>query len=194
MPTPQREPLRAITAAEQAALERIVNADTERVDRVRRAAAVLAVALGKPYIQAAHLAGLRSGTTVADLVERFNRRGLGALTIAAGRGRKPRYAASERARIVATAQRSPSRRTDGTATWSLSTLQRTLRRGSFPTVGTSTIRRVLQDAGSSYQRTRTWCPTGTAQRKRKAGVVTVIDPQTEVKRGSSNSRTRSLKA
>jgi hypothetical protein len=33
---------------------------------------------------------------------------------------------------------------------------------------------VLQDAGSSYQRTRTWCPTGTAQRKRKSGVVTVV--------------------
>jgi transposase len=194
MPTPQREPLRAITMAEQTALQRIVSADTERVDRVRRAAAVLAVAEGKPFIHAAQLAGLRSGTTVADLVERFNRRGLAALTIAAGRGRKPTYAPRDRARIVATAQRSPNRRADGTATWSLSTLQRTLRQGSFPTVGTSTIRRVLQDAGSSYQRTRTWCPTGTAQRKRKAGVVTVVDPQTEVKRGSSNSRTTSLKA
>ena len=97
------------------------------------------------------------------------------------------------AQMVATAQRSPNRRTDGTATWSLSTLQRALRRQSFPTLGTSTIRRVLQDAGSSYQRTRTWCPTGTAQRKRKAGVVTVVDPQTEVKRGSSNSPTTSRK-
>jgi hypothetical protein len=53
----------------------------------------------------------------------------------------------------------------------------------LPRVGTSTIRRVLQDAGSSYQRTRTWCPTGTAQRKRKSGVVTVVDPNTEEKRG-----------
>jgi hypothetical protein len=50
MPTPQREPLRAITAIEQAALERIVSADTERVDQVRRAAAVLAVHCGQPYI------------------------------------------------------------------------------------------------------------------------------------------------
>jgi len=193
MATPQRQPLRAITVAEQAALEHIVNAGSERVDQVRRAAAVLAVAQGKPFIQAAELAGLRSGTTVADLVKRFNRRGLAALKIGAGRGRKPTYLASARSRIVATAQRSPNRRRDGTATWSLSTLQRTLRRGRFPTVGTSTIRRVLQDAGSSYQRTRTWCPTGTAQRKRKAGVVTVVDPQTEKKRGSSNSRTTSLK-
>ena len=47
MPTPQREPLRAITAAEQAALERIVSAGSERVDQVRRAAAVLAVAQGQ---------------------------------------------------------------------------------------------------------------------------------------------------
>jgi transposase len=193
MATPQRQPLRAITVAEQAALEHIVNAGSERVDQVRRAAAVLAVAQGKPFIQAAELAGLRSGTTVADLVKRFNRRGLAALKIGAGRGRKPTYLANARSRIVATAQRSPNRRRDGTATWSLSTLQRTLRRGRFPTVGTSTIRRVLQDAGSSYQRTRTWCPTGTAQRKRKAGVVTVVDPQTEKKRGSSNSRTTSLK-
>jgi len=89
----------------------------------------------------------------------------------------------ERARIVATAQRQPNRRTDGTATWSLSTLQRSLRPVGVPRVGTSTIRRVLQDAGSSYQRTRTWCPTGTAQRKRKSGVVTVVDPNTEEKRG-----------
>src|ERR1700686_737388 len=91
MPTPQLEPLRAITAAEQAALERIVSAGSERVDHVRRAVAILAVAQGKPFIHAAELAGLRSGTTVADLVKRFNRCGLAALTIAAGRGRKPTY-------------------------------------------------------------------------------------------------------
>jgi transposase len=194
MPTPQREPLRAITLAEQAELQRIVSASSERVDQVRRATAVLAVARGSPFIHAARLAGLRSGTTVADLVIRFNRHGLAALEIAAGRGRRPTYVPSARARIVATAQRSPNRRADGTATWSLSTLQRTLRRGDFPKVGTSTIRRVLQDAGSSYQRSRTWCPTGTAQRKRKAGIVTVVDPQTEVKRGSSNSPTEPPKA
>ena len=194
MPPPQREPLRRLSRAERAALQRIAKSTSERVDQVRRATALLVVARTGVFIRAAHEAGLHSGTTVADLVARFNRHGLAAVRIARGRGRRPMYAASARAQIVATAQRSPNRRTEGTATWSLSTLQRTLRRGSFPTLGTSTIRRVLQDAGSSYQRTRTWCPTGTAQRKRKAGVVTVVDPQTEVKRGSSNSPTTSLKA
>jgi transposase len=135
------------------------------------------------FIHAAREAGLRSGTTVADLVARFNRVGLAVVRIAPGRGRKATYLLSSRAQIVATAQREPDRRTDGTATWSLSTLQRALRRAGLPRVGTSTIRRVLQDAGSAYQRTRTWCPTGTAQRKRKSGVVTVVDPKTEEKRG-----------
>jgi len=183
MPTPQREPLRRLSSPERTALQRIADSTSERVDQVRRATALLAVARTGVFIQAAREAGLNSGTTVADLVARFNRHGLAALRIASGRGRKPTYAANARARIIATAQRQPDRRTDGTATWSLTTLQRSLRRTGLPQVGTSTIRRVLQDAGSSYQRTRTWCPTGTAQRKRKAGVVTVVDPNTEQKRG-----------
>jgi transposase len=108
---------------------------------------------------------------------------LAALRIAPGRGRAPTYDTAARAQIVAVAQRAPDRRVDGTATWSLSTLQRRLRRESFPRLGATTIRRVLQDAGSSYQKTRTWCPTGTARRKRKSGVVTVVDPRTEEKRG-----------
>ena len=183
MAPPQKAPLRAVTTEERVALARVVDASSARVDRVRRATALLAVAQGQSYAQAARRAGYRSGTAVAELVGRFNRQGLAALTIAPGRGRKPTYEATARAQIVATAQREPDRQEDGTATWSLSTLQRTLRREGLPAVGATTIRGVLQDAGSSYQQTRTWCPTGTAQRKRKAGVVTVVDPQTEVKRG-----------
>lgn len=183
MPTPQREPLRRLSRAERAGLERLAKSTSERVDLVRRATALLAVARTGVFIHAAREAGLRSGTTVADLVARFNRHGLAAVRIARGRGRPPTYSVSKRAQIVATAQRQPERRTDGTATWSLTSLQRSLRNGGLQQIGTTTIRRVLQDAGSSYQRTRTWCPTGTAQRKRKSGVVTVVDPQTEEKRG-----------
>jgi transposase len=89
---------------------------------------------------------------------------------------------------VALAQRPPDREQDGTATWSLSTLQRALRHQGLPRIGATTIRRVLRAAGSSYQRTRTWCPTGTAVRKRKSGPVRVSDPQTEQKRGASTRR------
>src|SRR5712691_8710499 len=132
MPTPQREPLRRMTRAERAVLRRIVNGSSERVDQVRRATALLAVAEGSAFIQAAWQAGLHSGTTVADLVGRFNRHGLAALRIATGRGRKPTYVASARARIVAMAQRTPNRRADGTATWSLSTLRGPCAAETFP--------------------------------------------------------------
>ena len=185
----QKERLRPLTLEEQRELRRITNASSERLDRVRRATAVLAVARGQAFEAAAREARVRSGTTVSKLVRRFNRDGLGALRIAAGRGRRPTYDAMARARSVATAQRPPDRKVDGTATWSLSTLERTIRREGLPQVGATTIRRILHEAGSSYQRTRTWCPTGTAQRKRKAGVVRVVDPQTEEKRGPSTWRT-----
>jgi transposase len=178
----QTESLRILTMEEQTALERLAQASSARVDQVRRARALLAVAQGQPFAQAARQAGFRSGSTVAGLIQRFNRQGMAALRIAPGRGRKPTYDPAARAQIVATAQRPPERKTDGTGTWSLNLLQRTLRREAFPQVGATTIRRVLEDAGSSYQRTRTWRPTGTAQRKRKAGVVTVVDPRTEEKR------------
>jgi transposase len=183
MGTPQKEHLRDLAETERAALRRIVQASSERVDRGRRARALLRVAAGASFSAAARDAGLRSGTTVAHLVARFNRHGLAALSIAAGRGRTPTYDGSARAQIVATAQTAPDRKKDGRATWSLSTLQKRLRKDGLAGIGTNTIKRVLEDAGSSYQKTRSWCPTGTAQRVRKSGVVTVSDPDTEVKRG-----------
>ena len=175
--------LRTITATEEVTLQRVRGASSARLDQVRRATALLAVSAGASLTSAARQPGFRSASTVAGLVARFNAQGLGALHIGAGRGRKPTYDAAARAQIVAAAQRPPDRQGDGTATWSLMTLQRSLRREALPTVGATTIRRVLEDAGSSYQQTRTGCPTGTAQRKRKAGVVTVTDPQPEATRG-----------
>ena len=185
----QKDRLRPLTLAEQRELRTIIQASSERVDRVRRATALLAVAGGQSFGAAARAAGFRQVAAVTYLVRRFNRAGLGALRTAAGRGRRPTYDPVARSRIVATAQRPPDRRTDGTATWSLSTLERTLRREGLPRVGATTIRRVLREAGSSYQRTRTWCPTGTAERQRKAGVVRVVDPKTEEKRGPSSGPT-----
>jgi transposase len=175
------EPLRALMPSELQELQRVVRASSERADRRQRATALLAVVAGQSYQQAAAQAGWQASASVRFLVRRFNRTGLAALGIAPGRGRQPTYDQPARTCIVACAQRQPDREQDGTARWSLSLLERTLR-GEFATLGATTIRRVLQDAGSSYQQTRTWCPTGTAIRKRKAGPVQVVDPQTEEKR------------
>lgn len=183
MPPPQKTPLRPVTPNERLVLERASRASSGRVDRVRRATAVLAVAQGRSFAAAARQAGFASAAAVTGVVRRFNERGLTALAIASGRGRRATYRTAERARIVATAQGAPERKVDGTASWSLSTLERRLRRDGLSRLGATTIRRVLGDAGSSYQKTRTWCPTGTAERRRKAGVVRVTDPATEAKRG-----------
>src|ERR671939_1245069 len=117
MPTPQREPLRRLSRAEQAALQRIVKSSSERVDQVRRATALLAVARGEAFIHAARQAGLRSGTTVADLVARFNRQGLAAVRIASGRGRKTTYSPEAPGRHVPPPQGPPKPRAGGAATW-----------------------------------------------------------------------------
>ena len=62
------------------------------------------------------------------------------------------------------------------------TLRRALRKSALPRIGAETIRQVLHDSGYSFQRTRTWCRTGYALRKRKSGTVTVYDPETPEKK------------
>ncbi len=64
---------------EERELQRLVKATSERVDVVRRAKALVAVASGKPFTQAAHEAGLKSGKGVGKLVKRFNTHGLAAV-------------------------------------------------------------------------------------------------------------------
>ncbi len=188
-----KEALRALTEEEQTALARVGRQTSRRHDAVRRAAALLAVAAGASFAAAARVAGYAGGSAVQALVKRFNARGLAALAIAPGRGAKVTYDAATRAQVVALAQRSPDRKVDGTATWSLSTLERAVEREVCPAPKARTIAQILRDAGSSYQKTRTWCPTGTAERKRKDGVVRVVDPLTEVKRGRSTRPTASAK-
>jgi transposase len=81
-------------------------------------------------------------------------------------------------------ERQPDRERDGTATWSLSTLRQALRQApdGLPNVSIDTIRRVLRDAGWTWQKNRTWCKTGTVTRKRKGEIVEVTDPEAEAKK------------
>jgi hypothetical protein len=179
MAQPQKAPLRAVTAAEHRELMRVSRTSSERADRVARAKALLAVAAGARFTDAARAAGRRSGDAVAQLVARFNAVGVAAVDPGHGGGPPRQYGAPERERILSAFRRSPEREQDGTATWSLSTLQRALRRApdGLPTVSTATILAVLWEAGYTWQRQRTWCPTGTARRKRRDGtIVETHDP------------------
>jgi transposase len=161
----QKQPLRTLSKQEEQELQRLVKASSERVDVVRRAKALLSVADGQSWTEAANLAGLKSGDGVGKLVARFNERGLAALTIASGRGRKPTYTSQDRAFILQEVQRPPDLEEDQTVTWSLSALRRTLRKKQLPHIANETIREVLHESGYSYQQTRTWCRTGSLQRR-----------------------------
>lgn len=181
----QKDPLRALTSEEQQELERISRAMSESATRVARAKALLAVAQGLSYTAAAQACGRRSGDAVGQLVERFNREGLAALTPKHGGGAKVQYAAQQRQQILAVAQQQPELEIDGVSQWSLVTLQRRLRASGgdeFTTVSTYTIGQVLHEAGYSWQNSRSWCKTGSALRHRKSGVITVADPDAEVKK------------
>jgi transposase len=140
---------------------------------------------GTRFIDAAHLAGRQSGAGVAKLVRRFNRTGFAALDSRHAGGPPVQYGPVERERILREFRRTPDREQDGTATWSLTTLQRALQRApdGLPNVSTWTILQTLWEAGYTWQQSRTCCPTGTARRKRKRGTVTVTDPDASTKRG-----------
>ena len=173
----QKEPLRVLGENERAELERLTRSQREPAVHVGRARAILAVARGKSFTGAAQAAGRKSGDGVAKLVARFNVMGLAAIAGRLQPGRVPTYDEQARERILTQARRAPDPARDGTATWSLSTLQRALRRApdGLPKVSTYTIRTVLTQTGVRFGRTRSWCPTGTALRKRKSGVVEVVE-------------------
>jgi transposase len=182
MTQPQKEPLRAMSEQGEREVRRLVKATSERLDVVRRARALQAVAGGQTFTEAAREAELKSGDGVGKLVKRFNEHGLEALWVAKGRGRQVTYTSAQRARILAEVQRDPDRDEDQTATWELLTLRRALRKEALPDIAAETIREVLHEAGYSYQRTRSWCRTGYALRKRKSGTVTVYDLETPEKK------------
>jgi hypothetical protein len=180
----KKDPLRSPTEHELRTLQKISRSQTAPTAEVVRAKMLLLVAEGSSYQNAVHAVGRRNREAASLLVARFNQEGLAALTPRHGGGQKPVYGEAERQRILAEFARTPQPETDGTATWSLSTLQKALRTApdGLPRVSTYTLWQVLRDAGQTHQQNRTWCQTGTVQRKRKDGIVTVTDPDTDAKK------------
>jgi hypothetical protein len=191
MARPQKEPLRELTEAERQQLQALARSRSAPADRIVRAKALLAVADGATFAQAAIEVGWQRYQSVSDLVARFHRLGMGAVYGQHGGGPALRYGLVEQARILKEFARTPDRERDGTATWSLSTLQRALRRApdGLPHVSTYVVFQTLHRAGYTCQQDRTWCPTGVVERKRKDGIVEVTDPNAQEKRGTSSRRT-----
>ena len=172
----QKDPLRALTDDERAALSRLSRSRSAPVAQVARATALLAVADGASYTAAARRVGRRHGDAVAAWVARFNREGRAAVVPRHGGGPRVCYAEGRRRRIPAEAERVPDRERDGTATWSLGTLRTALRHAEdgLPAVSTYTIWHTLHAAGLSWQQRRTWCSTGVVLRKGKRGGTAAV--------------------
>ncbi|GHO78983.1 hypothetical protein KSD_67540 [Ktedonobacter sp. SOSP1-85] len=186
MSRPVAQPLRLFTERERQELQRVSRAPSETVIRHQRAIALLAVADGRSLTEAAKEAGWKVHDTVTRLIRRFNERGLAALDDLPRSGHPRSYGSRERARIEQELRRSPLLKEDGTATWSLTMLQRSLREApdGLPQVSTFTILHTIHEAGYTWQQNRTWCKTGTTLHKGKDGVEERHDPYTQEKKRS----------
>jgi len=180
----KNEPLRTLTEEEHKWLERISRSHSEPASHVARAKEILAVSEGKSYTQAAQVAGRKSGDAVSQLVRQFNQEGIAAIRPQHGGGPKRKYTSVERERVLIEIRRSPDPEKDGTQTWSLTMLQKALRKAEdgLPEISTERIWVILQEAGFRWQKSRSWCATGQVVRKRTRGVVTVTDPDAAPKK------------
>jgi transposase len=180
----QKDPLRPLTPEERTKLTRLSRSQSAPAAEVDRARALLAIAEGTSYTAAADLVGRGHNETISAWVSRFNREGLAAVRPHHGGGPRIRYGAQEQQRILAEWARAPQREQDGAATWSLSLLQKALRQApdGLSRVSRFTIARILHEAGLSWQKSRTWCETGAALRRRKDGLVRVSDPDAPAKK------------
>src|ERR671916_132275 len=175
----QKDPLRRLSDAEQLLLSRLSRSQSAPAAQVARARALLAVADGQSYTMAAQLVGRATGDTVARWAAAFNRDGLVAVKPRHGGGHSARYGEAEQRPILAEVARAPEGARGCTATWSLTTLRRALRRADdgLPGISTYTIGRTLHAAGYRWRRGRSWCDTGVVVRKRKyEGLVAITDP------------------
>jgi transposase len=153
---PQKRPLRQLTPQEREELSQKATSIGERVSTVKKAKALLAVANGCTFTEAGRQVDM-SRDGVSQLVERFHQRGVQALSIAPGRGRKPTYTSQDHERILQEIQRRPTWDVDQCTVWSVPLLQRSLHAKGFLAICPKTIRLVLQAHGWKYQpTTRTW--------------------------------------
>jgi transposase len=183
MPRHSREPLRGLTDDERDGLKRMARSRSAATEVVSRARSLLAVSDGGGFAAGARAGGRKSGYGVSKLVARFNRDGLNALHTQARRIRVMTYTAEDRAKVLEEFRRTPDREQDGTGTWSLTTLQRAVRRRArLEKISRDTISGILHEAGLTWQRDRTWCETGISIRKSSRGKRVVVDPDAEAKK------------
>ena len=167
-----KRPLRILTPKERTELEALARSRSASADRIARAKEILAVAEGATFVEAARRAGRTSNDSVSALVARFNNEGMAAVLGHHGGGPTVRYGPEAAKRILQEFARTPDPAQDQTTTWSLSALQRALRRApdGLPQVSSYVILRVLRQAGYTWQKDRAWVQMGAVPNRRRRPV------------------------
>lgn len=176
-----KDPLRILTEDERAYLEKLSRSLSEPSSRVSKAKILLEVSRKVSYKNAALSVGRRSALSVSQLVSRFNKEGIKALNLLHAGGPQIIYGSDFKQKLLEIVSSRPDRKEDGTATWTLISLQKRLKKTEGH-VSTYTIWHILHNAGYSHQKDRTWIKTGIVTRKRGGKLVEVEDPDMEAKK------------
>jgi transposase len=135
-------------------LVKIARSSRDRV-RLRRAGIVLASMQGRTAGQIAQLFAASEGY-VREVIHAFNDTGFAALDPKWSGGRPRKFGPVARELICQTARSTPSALGQPFTTWSLTKLADYLAEHRRLVASTETIRRVLREAGISWQATKTW--------------------------------------
>jgi transposase len=146
--------VRSLEPAEARRLKRLATDGKHRSTRIR-AMILLASATEMPAPQIARLY-LTDAEHVRKVIHDFNDRGFGALDPDYRGGRPKTVTPEQRDAVVAVARARPDTQGVALTRWSTSKLARHLAEQQIAQLSPTTLRALLEDAGLSFQRTRSW--------------------------------------
>jgi transposase len=146
--------VRALEPEEMARLVKITRTARDRV-RLRRAGIVLASVQGRSAGDAAGMFAA-SAQYAREMIRAFNESGFAALDPKWSGGRPKRFGPPVRETVCRVAKTPPQRLGRPFTTWSLSKLVEYPAEHSKIRMTTESVRKILPDAGVSWQATKTW--------------------------------------
>jgi transposase len=147
--------LRALTDAEQAAIERLAHSRTAPARQVERARIIWHASRGEDVARIAEQLRLHA-YTVRGWIHRFHAAGLGGLEDRARTGRPPTYAPEQVATVIATALTDPKTLDLPFASWTLDRLATYLNEQKGIAIKRSRIDEILLAEGLRWRKHETW--------------------------------------
>lgn len=161
--------VRVLEPAEARRLKRLATDGKHRCTRIR-AMILLASATQMSAPQIAQLY-LSDAEHVRKVIHEFNDRGFGALDPDYRGGRPKKTTPEQRDEIVSVARARPDTQGVALTRWSIDKLTRHLAEQQIARLSPTTVRALLDDAGLSFQRTRSWKSSPDPDFKTKAARV-----------------------